>query len=151
MRTGPPEVFGTYITFFRLSKPASRTRIGALGTFDFPAGCYAYLGSAFGNGGVRARTNRHLTVVSPKKWNIDWLKPRCTPVAVWRTHERRHVEFDWVDLLADLPGATVPDRWFGGNDKPKSDVHLIDSTRCPGSTRSGGGWRGRCRDTPRCA
>ena len=67
VRTGPSEVFGTYVTFFRLPKPASRVRIGALGTFDFPAGCYAYLGSAFGNGGVRARTNRHLTAVTPKK------------------------------------------------------------------------------------
>lgn len=124
-RTGPSEVFGTYVTFFRLPKPASRVRIGALGTFDFPPGYYAYLGSAFGNGGVRARTNRHLTAVTPKKWNIDWLKPRCTPVAVWWTHERRPVEFDWVDLLADLPGATVPVARFGGRDNPAAEAHLF--------------------------
>lgn len=124
-RTGPSGVFGTYVTFFHLPTAAHRVRVGALGTFDFGAGCYAYLGSAFGVGGVRARTNRHLTAVTPKGWNIDWLKPLCAPVAVWWTHERRHVEFDWADLLADLPGATIPVRWFGGNDNPAAEAHLV--------------------------
>ncbi len=125
VQTGPSGVFGTYVTFFNLPKSATRLRIGALGTFDFPAGCYAYLGSAFGGGGVRARTNRHLTTGTPKKWNIDWLKPRCTPAAVWWTHERRHVEFDWADLLAELPGASCPVARFGGNDNPSADAHLV--------------------------
>ncbi|MBA4191998.1 MAG: hypothetical protein C0467_28800 [Planctomycetaceae bacterium] len=125
LRTGPSPVFGTYITFFQLPQAVTRVRIGALGTFGFPAGCYAYLGSAFGGGGVWARTNRHLTADTPKKWNIDWLKPRCTPVAVWWTNERRHVEFDWADLLADLPGATFPVRRFGGNDNPSAEAHLV--------------------------
>lgn len=125
VRTGPSGVFGTYVTFFRLPKAAARLRVGALGTFDFPAGCYAYLGSAFGGGGVRARTNRHLTTDTPKRWNIDWLKPRCTPAAVWWTHERRHVEFDWADLLVDLPGASCPAARFGGNDNASADAHLV--------------------------
>lgn len=125
VRTGPSGVFGTYVTFFHLPQAATRLRVGALGTFDFPAGCYAYLGSAFGGGGVRARTNRHLTTGTPKKWNIDWLKPRCTPAAVWWTHERRHVEFDWADLLAELPGASCPVARFGGNDNPSADAHLV--------------------------
>ena len=125
VRTGPSGVFGTYVTFFRLPKAATRLRIGNLGTFDFPAGCYGYLGSAFGGGGVRARTNRHLTTETPKGWNVDWLKPRCTPAAVWWTHERRHVEFDWADLLVDLPGATCPVARFGGNDNPSADAHLV--------------------------
>ncbi len=123
--TGPSGVFGTYVTFFRLPKAATRLRVGALGTFDFPAGWYAYLGSAFGGGGVRARTNRHLTTDTPKRWNIDWLKPRCTPAAVWWTHERRHVEFDWADLLAELPEASCPAARFGGNDNPSADAHLF--------------------------
>lgn len=125
VQTGPSGVFGTYVTFFRLPKPATRLRVGALGTFDFPAGCYAYLGSAFGGGGVRARTNRHLTTGTPKRWNIDWLKPRCTPAAVWWTHERRHIEFDWADLLAEMPGASCPVARFGGNDNPSADAHLV--------------------------
>jgi Uri superfamily endonuclease len=125
VRTGPSGVFGTYVTFFRLPKAATRLRVGDLGTFDFPAGCYGYLGSAFGGGGVRARTHRHLTTDTLKKWNIDWLKPRCTPAAVWWTHERRHVEFDWADLLVALPGATCPVARFGGRDNPAAEAHLF--------------------------
>ncbi len=62
---------------------------------------------------------------SPLKRNIDWLKPRCTPAAVWWTHERRHVEFDWADLLVGLPGATCPAARFGGNVNPSADAHLV--------------------------
>ena len=52
--TGPSGVPGTYVVFFHLARPMQRLRIGALSTFDFPRGVYAYLGSAFGGGGVRA-------------------------------------------------------------------------------------------------
>lgn len=131
-RTGPSEVPGTYVVIYYLPEAATRVRIGALGTFDFPAGYYAYLGSAFTSGGVRKRTHRHLTRRSMKnKWNIDYLKPLCKPVAVWWTNEVRHVEFDWADLLADLPGATVPARRFGGNDNPAAEAHLFRFDRMP--------------------
>lgn len=131
VQTGPSGVFGTYVTFFNLPKAATRLRVGDLGTFDFPAGCYAYLGSAFGGGGVRARTNRHLTTETPKGWNVDWLKPRCTPAAVWWTHERRHVEFDWADLLADLPGASCPAARAAATTTRRPTPTWSGSTRCP--------------------
>jgi hypothetical protein len=35
------------------------------------------------------------------------------------------VEFDWADMLADLPGATCPVVRFGGNDNPSADAHLV--------------------------
>jgi Uri superfamily endonuclease len=121
--TGPSGVQGTYVVFFRLTRPKKRLRIGALGTFDFPAGVYAYLGSAFGPGGVRKRTNRHLTRRSNERWNIDWLKPRCTPLAEWWTHDRRKVEFDWATMLAALPGADCPAEGFGAADNPDGNAH----------------------------
>ena len=124
-------MFGPSVAFFRLPRPATRVRVGALGTFDFPAGCYAYLGSAFGGGGVRKRTHRHLTRETKKKWNIDWLKPLCTPAAVWWRHERRHVEFDWAEPLAGLEGASVPVPWFGGKDNPSADAHLVRFAAVP--------------------
>src|SRR5581483_5786349 len=70
-RTGPSPVPGTYVVFFHLPRAVPGLRVGELGTFDFPAGYYAFLGSAFGAGGVRKRTERHLTRRSKMKWNID--------------------------------------------------------------------------------
>jgi Uri superfamily endonuclease len=96
-----------------------------LGTFDFPAGYYAYVGTAFGGGGVRLRTGRHLSPHSVKRWNIDWLTPVCTPVAVWWTHVRRHVEFDWADALARMPGASFPAARFGAADNDSAQAHLV--------------------------
>lgn len=129
---GPSEVPGTYVVFFHLSKSAKGLKIGALGTFDFPAGYYAYLGSAFGAGGVRKRTHRHLTRRSMNnKWNIDHLKPLCTPVAVWWTHDRHKVEFDWANVLESLPGASFPAPKFGSADNKSAKAHLVHFAEVP--------------------
>lgn len=133
-RTGPPAVPGTYVVFFTLAAAATGHRIGSLGTFDFPAGVYAYLGSAFGGGGVRKRAHRHLTRRSKERWNIDWLKPLCTPVAVWWTHDRRKVEFDWARILASLPGASFPAPAFGAADNRAAKAHLVRFDRVPSFT-----------------
>ncbi len=124
-RNGPSGVPGTYVVLYRLPAPAPGLVVGDLGAFDFPAGVYAYLGSAFGAGGVRKRTHRHLTRDSNKKWNIDWLKPLCTPLAVWWTHDRDKVEFAWADALAALPGASFPAARFGAGDNRKAEAHLV--------------------------
>jgi Uri superfamily endonuclease len=129
--SGPFEVPGTYVVFFRLAA-ARRVRIGALGTFDFPAGVYGYVVGAFGAGDVRKRTHRHLTRHSKNKtWNIDHLKPHCTPVEVWWTHDRNKVEFDWAAVLAALPGASIPARGFGSNDNPTAEAHLVHFADLP--------------------
>ncbi|QDU21738.1 GIY-YIG nuclease family protein [Urbifossiella limnaea] len=132
--TGPPAVPGTYVAFCRLPEAATAVRIGKLGTFDFPAGYYAYAGSAFGPGGVRKRTHRHLTTVTPRMWNLDHLKPLGTPVAVWWTLDRVKVEFAWAAILAALPGASYPARGFGAADNPKAKAHLIRFDRMPSVT-----------------
>jgi Uri superfamily endonuclease len=136
--TVPSEVPGTYVVIYHLPKAASRLTIGALGIFDFPAGYYAYLGSAFGSGGVRKRTHRHLTTVTPRKWNVDHLKPLCTPVAVWWTHDRDKVEFDWAEVLEEMasaseevPGASVPAPRFGAADNKQAEAHLFRFDRTP--------------------
>jgi Uri superfamily endonuclease len=99
-------------------------KIGELGTFDFLAGTYGYVGGAFGGGGVRKRTHRHLTRHSEnKKWNVDNLKPHCTPVEVWWTHDRRKVVFDWAA------------RGLGSNDNPDAESHLIHFAELPSITR----------------
>lgn len=142
-RTGPSEVPGTYVVFLHLPRAAPGLTIGDLGTFDFPPGFYAYLGSAFGPGGVRKRTHRHLTRRSDRpRWNVDHLKPLCTPVAVWWTHDRRKVEFDWAGLLASLPGADFPADKFGAADNRSAKAHLVRFDRMPSFTM----FRRRVRD-----
>lgn len=45
--------------------------VGSLGRSYFPAGFYAYCGSALA--GFKARLNRHLTKNKKPKWHIDYL------------------------------------------------------------------------------
>lgn len=47
-------------------------RIGALGTFSFPAGYYVYTGSA--KRGLRARLRRHWQSDKRLRWHIDYLR-----------------------------------------------------------------------------
>jgi len=131
---GPAAVPGTYVAFLYLPRAVAGLRIGDLGTFDFPAGYYAYLGSAFGGGGVRKRTHRHLTTVTPRKWNIDHLKPLGKPVVVWWTHDRAKVEFAWAEILGSMPGASFPAPRFGAADNAKAQAHLVRFARMPSVT-----------------
>ena len=50
---------GTYILLARVSQ-MKRLGIGSLGEFDIIPGFYAYVGSAFGSGGLRSRIGHHL-------------------------------------------------------------------------------------------
>ena len=53
-----PEDKGTYVLIASLAQ-MKRLEIGRLGTFDIKPGFYAYVGSAFGAGGLRARIGHH--------------------------------------------------------------------------------------------
>ena len=53
---------GNYILLLHLPTDEILT-ISKLGTFDFPAGWYAYAGSAFGPGGLVGRLRHHLQPV----------------------------------------------------------------------------------------
>jgi Uri superfamily endonuclease len=131
MRTGPAAVPGTYIVFYYLARPAKRLRIGALGTFDFPAGYFGYVGTAFGGGGVKKRTERHRTRISNDRWNIDYLKRRCKPVALWWTHDRAKVEFQWAEILGSMPGRSFPAPGFGAADNDGAEAHLVRFAKMP--------------------
>ncbi len=60
----------TYQLHIHLTQPITLT-IGRLGTFDFPAGNYAYTGSARRN--FEARIARHLRQEKLLRWHIDYL------------------------------------------------------------------------------
>jgi endonuclease-3 len=65
---------GTYTLLFDLPDPAD-VEVGALGTVRFPAGAYAYTGSALGSGGF-ARVDRHRRVArgdhDTRHWHVDY-------------------------------------------------------------------------------
>ncbi|CCC40661.1 GIY-YIG nuclease family protein [Haloquadratum walsbyi] len=70
--TAPP---GSYVLCVNLDAPTSMT-IGAHGTAVFPAGGYAYVGSAFGSNGL-GRVDRYRRVAmgihDVTHWHIDYL------------------------------------------------------------------------------
>ena len=140
---GPDRLGGTYVVVFRLDADADVT-VGRPGTFPFPAGYYCYVGTAFGGGGVGARTARHRTPVkAKKKWNIDYLTPYARAIEVWWTHDTIKRECTWSSALASVPGFAAPARasghdcrgnraaGFGAPDGRLCKAHLYLSHRRP--------------------
>ncbi len=105
---------GTYTLLIELPR-SIELEIGALGTYDIPAGWYAYTGSAFGAGGF-SRIDRHRRVAAGehnvRHWHIDYLlgHPATTLTAVERQPEE-DVECAVADALPESPVAG-----FGSSD-----------------------------------
>ena len=90
---------GTYIIVLYLNKK-KRIQIGKLGQFKFKKGYYAYVGSAFGPGGLKSRIKRH---VEPKKnyhWHIDYLNPAVKEV--WVSDHGEKLEHEWAATLGEI-------------------------------------------------
>jgi Uri superfamily endonuclease len=126
---------GTYALLLKLDKQ-ERITIGKLGTFDFPAGCYLYVGSALGPGGLRARLARHLHSSENSSglnsgqtgqklhWHIDYLLQRAQLVEVWSVASAERLECKWSQVARELSGAQVLVRGFGSSDC-RCTAHLI--------------------------
>jgi Uri superfamily endonuclease len=103
-----------------------RLAIGRLGVFDFPAGPYLYLGSAYGPGGLRARIGHHLQNGTKPRWHLDYLRGAARIEGVWIVHAvvqsgeqsdpTRGLECRWSQALVALPGAVIPALGFGASD-----------------------------------
>ena len=61
---------GIYVLIIKVSKPAC-PKIGALGIISFPAGLYAYVGSAQNN--LETRVKRHMRKEKRLFWHVDYL------------------------------------------------------------------------------
>jgi len=75
----------TYVLILRL-KRNRKIRIGrskGSSPILFRAGYYAYVGSAFGPGGLKSRVKRHLRMDKKTVWHIDYLREVAEPVEVW--------------------------------------------------------------------
>ena len=131
MTTDLPDETGTYILIVQVSQ-MKRLGIGSLGEFDIIPGFYAYVGSAFGSGGLRARIGHHLESTAEPNWHIDYLLQVATPVEVWLTMAGRKLEHRLAELLEDAPGFRVPILRFGSSDYHRSrSSHLFYSKRRP--------------------
>jgi Uri superfamily endonuclease len=126
-----PDNKGTYVLVLEVPQ-LKRMEIGRLGTFDIQPGFYAYVGSAFGAGGLRARVNHHLEAVAAPHWHIDYLMGFAMPLEVWFAVSDRKLERDWVELLEQAPLFRCPIPRFGSSDYHRSRTsHLFFCKRRP--------------------
>jgi Uri superfamily endonuclease len=118
----PPDK-GTYVLILQLDTSAHLT-IGKLGSFDFPAGWYAYVGSAFGPGGLRGRLKHHLSPVTKLHWHIDYLRTVANVREVWWATDDTRYEHQWAAALQKSLDAIIPAPRFGASDC-KCATHLV--------------------------
>lgn len=122
---------GTYVVLARLAE-ARRLAIGRLGTFDLIPGYYAYVGSAHGSGGLRARLEHHVGSTAKPFWHIDYLLQWAQPVELWLAASSRKLEQDWAELLAGCRTFRQPIPRFGASDcQPNRASHLFYARRRP--------------------
>jgi len=126
-----PDAKGTYV-LIACAVQMKRLAIGRLGTFTIVPGFYAYVGSAFGAGGIRARIGHHLESTAAPHWHLDYLLQVARPVEVWYTTANHKLEHHWADLLEKAPNFRVPIPRFGSSDYHRSrSSHLYFSKRLP--------------------
>ncbi len=110
-----PSLPGTYVLSLFLKREC-RLTVGKLGAIFFKPGFYAYVGSALGPGGLRARLRRHLKAQKKYHWHIDYLRRRARIVGLWAAAGTHRLEHRWAcRLIASRPHAAVVDG-FGSSD-----------------------------------
>ena len=116
---------GTYVLllFLERDKEILANRRRRSSPILFRAGYYAYVGSAYGPGGLRSRISRHLKKEKKCLWHIDHLRRVAVPVEVWvNVHERKREKI-WADALILMKGSH-PVENFGNTDDRESRTHL---------------------------
>jgi Uri superfamily endonuclease len=114
---------GTYTLLLHLPVDTTLT-VGKLGIVDFPAGWYTYIGSAFGPGGLVGRIRHHLQISEKPHWHIDYLRQEAILQEIWLSPDTERREQEWVDLMLEIPGATVLVEGFGASDSSQ-ETHLL--------------------------
>jgi Uri superfamily endonuclease len=114
---------GTYALVL-VSGGRRRVRVGRLGWLDLEPGCYVYVGSARGPGGVCARVARHARATKGRRWHIDYLRPHTRLARVWYSHDARAAECEWARSLAEQADARIPLSGFGASDC-RCPTHLL--------------------------
>lgn len=106
---------GSYVVLYR-SRERCRVQVGRLGPLPVRIGWYAYVGSAFGAGGLHARVSRHTRGSQTRRWHIDYLRRVVTPKAVWFAPGPRRLEHRWAGALECARSSEIPIGRFGASD-----------------------------------
>ncbi len=122
MNSAVPAEPGAYLLLIELAAPLA-LHIPSLGPATLPAGRYAYGGSAYGPGGLKARIGRHLRRDKSLRWHVDRLTAAGRAIGLRAVPGGR--ECDLVRGLLDLPGASVPVPGFGSSDCRSCPAHLV--------------------------
>ena len=116
---------GTYALLIEVERPKT-IHVGALGEIPFDRGWYAYVGSAFGPGGL-SRVDRHRSIAAGthdvRHWHVDYL------LGAEGTHLRDVITWPGRDIeceLAERVDGKFVDR-FGASDCDCT-AHLIGRT-----------------------
>lgn len=136
-----PAVAGTYALLL-CCRQARLLQIGRRGSMRLAPGCYIYVGSAFGPGGLRARLAHHLRLTDRPHWHLDYLRMATYPQAIWFSTAQHRQEHLWAQLLANSRGARIPLPGFGSTDC-RCVTHLFFFSGTP----SFDGFRRRLRRT----
>jgi Uri superfamily endonuclease len=127
-----PSSPGTYVlaAFLRSEK---RIMVGRLGAIRFQPGAYAYVGSAFGPGGLAARLSRHLGTPRQRHWHIDYLLAHAGVEIIWMRDGPR-MEHRWADILGSAGVGGVAVCGFGASDCAcRSHLFRFDGLPSPGA------------------
>lgn len=116
---------GIYLLIMRLDADVGQLAIGRLGRFDFAAGYYLYVGSAFGSGGIVARLAHHERMdKAHQRWHVDYLREHAVLVESWSVATGAHLEAGWANRLAAAPELSIPAPGFGASDSDAAS-HLL--------------------------
>jgi Uri superfamily endonuclease len=96
-----------------LSSP-TLIEVGRLGSISFDAGIYAYVGSAFGPGGLAARLGRYIAGPVRKHWHIDHLLEHGEVAGALVSTNTSRLECTWATWLGTRCSGHT--RGFGASD-----------------------------------
>jgi len=120
---------GTYVLLLDVASK-QKVEVGRLGRMKVKPGTYAYVGSAFGPGGVRARVCRHHREEGATHWHVDYLRPLANLRQVWYTYDPARRECTWAAVLQAFPRARIPIDGFGASDC-SCPAHLVFFSTLP--------------------
>lgn len=122
---------GTYLLVLHLPAAVPGVAIGRLGCFDFEAGFYLYVGSAFGAGGLAARLRHHQRRDKPHPhWHIDYLRAQAHLCEIWSVSYPQPLEESWCQTLLHQQWLQQPIPRFGASDT-RNATHLFYTPRKP--------------------
>ncbi len=98
---------------------ATSIKVGSLGEISFPAGYYAYVGSAKRN--LDSRVMRHLRLSKKKRWHVDYLREKAEIIKIYLSNLEECVIYESIALV---PGYKVIAPGFGSSDCRSCESHL---------------------------